>query len=303
MDLKHLRYFVAVAEELHFTRAAHRLNMSQPPLSQMIHRFEAELGFKLFERTKRKVLLTDAGKVLLAESRAIIARADSAVQHAERASRGDVGHLKVAFIPWAEFTTTFSEVFRKFGERHPDVTVDFHSMPSSAALAELSESRIDVAFLATPPDPPRGMNHKLVLSDSLVVALPERHPLTKRRIVPIKLLANLPQIVVAKDRIGSLYQLLDTICRNAGFELRARHVIDHPQTTLALVAAEVGVSLVPGSYENVKRPGIVFRPIRPSARVTMIAAWRPDDKSSVLRAFLDVLEEVRTATNPGRAPR
>jgi DNA-binding transcriptional LysR family regulator len=293
MDLKHLRYFLAVAEELHFTRAAARLNMSQPPLSQMINRLEEELGFKLLERTKRKVLLTDAGKVLLVESRAILARAEFAVQHAERAARGDVGHLKVAFIPWAEFTTAFSDVFRAFGERHPDVTVEFHSMLGSTALAELGEGRVDVAFLATPPDPPRGMNHKLVLSDSLVVALPARHPLARKRVVPMKLLAGEPQIVVAPDRIGSLYQLIDSLCRKAGFELRARHVIDHPQTTLALVAAEAGVSLVPGSYENVKRPGIILRPIRPTARVNMIAAWKPDEKSSVVRAFLSVLESLK----------
>jgi DNA-binding transcriptional LysR family regulator len=98
---------------------------------------------------------------------------------------------------------------------------------------------------------------------------------------------------VARDRVGSLYQLIDSLCRQAGFELRARHVIDHPQTTLALVAAEAGVSLVPGSYENVKRPGIILRPIRPTARVNMIAAWKPDEKSSVVRAFLSVLESLK----------
>jgi DNA-binding transcriptional LysR family regulator len=293
MDLKHLRYFVAVAEELHFTRAAARLNMSQPPLSQMIHRLEEDIGFKLLERTKRKVVLTDAGKVLLNESRAILARAEQAVQHAERAARGDVGHLKVAFAPWAEFTTLFSSIFRTFGERHPDVTVDFHSMIGSAAIVELTEGRVDLAFIATPPDPPKHLQHEPVLSDTVVVALPERHPLAKRRVVPIKLLNGEPQIVVARDRIGSFYQLVDHLCAEAGFILNARHVIDHPQTTMALVAAEAGVSLVPSSYDNVKRPGIVYRPIRPSVHVKLIVVWRPEEKSSVVREFLQVLRSQR----------
>lgn len=286
MYLKHLSYFVAVAEELHFTRAAARLNISQPPLSQMINRLEEQLGFKLLERTKRKVLLTDAGRVLLQESKAILARTELAIQHAERAARGDVGHLKVAFTPWAEFTGMFSDVFREFGNRHPDVTVDFHSMPGPGATVELLEGRVDVAFLATPPDPPRGLSHKLVLSDHLVLALPENHFLTKRRVVPVKALEDLPQIVVARDRIGSFYQVVEQLCQQAGFALHARHVIDHPQTTMALVAAGAGVSLVPASYSNVKRPGIVYRPIKPSARVNLIVAWRPDDRSSVVREFI-----------------
>ena len=293
MDLKHLRYFVAVAEELHFTRAAAKLHMSQPPLSQMIHRLEDDIGFRLLERTKRKVVLTDAGKVLLEEGRQILARAELAVQHAERASRGDVGHLKVAFIPWAEFTTVFSSSFRRFGERHPDVRVEFNSMLAPAAAAAVAEGRVDVAFLTLPPTPPRNLSYELVLADSIVVALPERHPLATRRTVPIKLLANESQIVVARDRIAAYYQLIELICQQAGFLLNARHVVDHPQTTMALVAAEAGISLVPASYENVRRPGVIYRPIRPSVSVKMIAAWKTDDKSSVVRAFLDALRTVK----------
>src|SRR5262245_55655845 len=133
MDLKHLRYFVAVAEELHFTRAAARLHISQPPLSRIIHRLEDSLGFKLLERTKRKVVLTEAGHILLEEGRAILARTELAVRRAKRAASGDVGHLNVAFVPWADFTRAFSEIFRIHGEQYPDVTVDFHSMSAPNA--------------------------------------------------------------------------------------------------------------------------------------------------------------------------
>jgi DNA-binding transcriptional LysR family regulator len=304
MDLKHLRYFVAVAEELHFTRAAARLHISQPPLSQIINRLEASLGFKLLERTKRKVTLTEAGNILLRESRAILARTELAVQQAERAAHGDIGQLNVAFVPWADFTTVFSDIFRVYGEKYRDVLVDFHSMPSPSAIAALSEGRIDVAFVAVSAltEPPRGFSHEVVLSDLIEVALPEGHPLAKRKLVPLKELAIEPQIVVAHDRHGSFYQLADLLFRQAGLSMQARHIIDHPQTTLALVAAGVGVSLVPASYENVPRPGVVYRPIKPTVNVRLIAVWKSDDRSVVLRAFLDTLRQViRARTGLERA--
>ena len=296
MDLKHLRYFVAVAEELHFTRAAARLHISQPPLSQIINRLEDSLGFRLLERTKRKVTLTEAGKVLLPRRvRAILARTEFAVQHARRAARGDIGHLKVAFVPWADFTTAFSDLFRTYGEKYPNVTVDFHSMSAPAARVALSEDRIDVAFLtiSASSEPPRGFNHEVVLSNSIKVALPEGHPLARKRIVPIREeLAIEPQIVAAHDRHGSLISHL--LLERAGLSMHARHVIDHPQTTLALVAAGAGVSLVPASCENVSRPGVVYRPIKPTEKVRLIAAWKPDGRAPALRAFLDTLREVTT---------
>ena len=290
MDLRNLRYFLAVAEELHFTRAAARLNMSQPPLSQAINRLEQELGFKLLERSKREVSLTEAGRVLLLEGHAIFARVDDAVRHARRASRGELGYLKVGFVPWAEFTSVFLDAFKKFGEHFPEVNVDFHSMPRALAVVELIEGRLDLAFLSTPPDPPRGMNHIEVLRDTLYAALPAAHPLAKQRVVSIKSLAKEPLIAVARERTGSFYSLVDMLFHNQGLDPRPRHVIDHPQTALAVVAAGAGVSLVAGSYKNVKHPGVTLRPVRPTARITMIAAWRPGEKSPVLQAFLKTLE-------------
>jgi len=294
MDLKHLRYFVAVAEELHFTRAAARLHISQPPLSQLINRLEDDLGFKLLDRTKRKVALTEAGHILLQEGRAILARTELALQRAKRAARGDFGHLNVAFVPWADFTSAFTDIFRTYGEAFPDVMVNFHSMSAPSAVGALGEGRIDVAFLAVSAltEPPRGLDHEVVLTDSIKVALPERHALARRPFVRLKELANEPQIVVAHDRHGSFHQLADLLFRRAGLTMQPRHIIDHPQTTLALVAAGAGVSLVPASYENVPRPGITYRPIKPTVNVRLVAAWKPDDHAAVLRAFLETMRGV-----------
>jgi DNA-binding transcriptional LysR family regulator len=296
IDLKHLRYFVAVAEELHFTRAAARLRISQPPLSQIIHRLESSLGCKLFERTKRNVTLTEAGSILLQESRAILSRAKFAVHQARRAARGDIGQLKVAFVPWADFTAAFSEVFRAYGEKFSGVMVDFHSMSAPTALVALDEGRIDVAFVAISSltGPPRGFSHEVVLADSIKVALPEKHRLAHRKLVPLKELAAEPQIVVSHDRHGSFYQLADVLFQRAGLSIQVRHIIDHPQMTLALVAAGAGVSLVPASYENVSRPGVVYRPIKPTVKVRLIAAWKSDDRMAALRTFLDTMRQITT---------
>jgi DNA-binding transcriptional LysR family regulator len=309
MDLKHLRYFVAVAEELHFTRAAARLHISQPPLSQIINRLEDALGFKLLERTKRKVILTEAGNILLQEGRAILARTELAILQAERASRGDVGQLKVAFVPWADYTTAFSDIFRTYGDRFPEVMIDFHSMSATAALAALDEGRIDVAFLAVSAitGVTRGFDHEVVLDDFIKVALPSGHSLAGQSVIPLKELATQPQIIVAQERHGSFFQLADLLFQRAGLTMQARHIIDHPQTTLTLVAAGAGISLVPASFEKVSRPGVVYRAIKPTVNIRLIAAWKPGDRTATLRAFLDIMRQTTrnrlTVVSGGQLPR
>jgi DNA-binding transcriptional LysR family regulator len=294
MDLRYLRHFVAVAEELSFTRAAAKLNMSQPPLSLAIRRFEASLGFDLFERTKREISLTKAGKILFQESQTLLDRAKSAAEHAQSAARGETNSLKVAFAPWADHTTTFSRVVEIFSKNCPAAIIDFRSMMAPAALAALRDERIDVAFVSVPSLRKRfnKLKYELVLSDPIVVALPEKHALARRRVVSLESLSSEPQIVVSQGRTG--HHLIEQIWKSAGLVVRPRHIIDHPQTTLALVSAGMGVSLVPTSCKNSQKSGVVYRPIRPSPAVNLIAAWRCNDTSSVLKEFLGVLRgEVR----------
>src|SRR5262245_10632770 len=178
-------------------------------------------------------------------------------------------------------------------------------MSAPSAIAALVEGRIDVAFLAvsTLTQPPRGLNCEVILADPIRVALPEGHRLAKRRLVPLKELAVEPQIVVAQDRHGSFHQLADLMFQRAGLSMQTRHVIAHPQTTLTLVAAGAGLSLVPASYENAPRPGVVYRPIKPTVKVRLIAAWKPDDRTAVLRGFLEAMRHVTRgrAAPEGRA--
>ena len=301
MDLRRLRYFVVVAEELSFTRAATRLGISQPPLSQMIGRMEDEVGFKLFARTKRKVMLTEGGKVLLEDSRNILKHADDAIRRARRTANGETGHLRVGFMPWADLTTQFSDTFRRLGAVVPDVTIDFHSMPSWAAAEALEERRVDVAFVTQPPEPPRDTEFHFVLQDDLVAAIPAGHALAKKKIIELTRLANEPHIVVARDRIVPRHNAIMALYSENGVELKARHMIDHPQTTMALVAAGAGVSLVPASYEHIKRPGIVYRRIRPTGQIKMIAVWKAANRTAVIETFIRILDEVVSSTKSRRS--
>jgi DNA-binding transcriptional LysR family regulator len=292
MDLKRLRYFLIVAEELSFTRAAARLHISQPPLSQMIARMEQELGFKLFARTKRRVALTEGGKVLVNDSRVVLKYAEEAIVRARRAANGETGHLRVAFIPWADFTTIFSEIFRHLRDVAPDVTVDFYSMPSLAATQALEEGRIDIAFMTQPRQPLSGVELELVLVDELVAALPKGHELSSRKVIPLRRLSMEPHIVVAPDRIIPRDSPVRTLYGENGYELKARYMIDHPQTTLALVAAGVGISVVASSYQAVERPGVVFRKISPTGHIRLIAAWKSANRTPAVKTFLRILYKV-----------
>lgn len=301
MDLKRLRYFVVVAEELSFTRAAARLRISQPPLSQMIGRMEDDIGFKLFERTKRKIALTEGGKVFLDDARNILKDADEAIKRARRTANGEAGHLRVGFTTWADFTTEFLEIFKRFGTVAPDVTVDFYSMATWAAAEALDDRRIDVAFIAEPPPSSAGAECEFILEEELIAAIPTGHRLASKTIIPLQELAKEPQIVVALDRIVPRRSPVRTVFSENGLELKVRHMIDHPQTTLALVAAGAGVTLVPASIQNIKRSGVVYRRVKPTGRVKLVAAWKVANRTAVLDAFVKVIREVISRKKPRRS--
>jgi DNA-binding transcriptional LysR family regulator len=286
MELKHLRYFVVVAEELHFSRAAARLHMAQPPLSQMIRRLEQELGVRLFHRTRRHVSLTVAGEVFLDEARATLARADSAVQRLKRAARGEMGTLKIGLVPWADLVPQFSDIIRRFNSRESEVKLDFISISTPDHPDALTAGRIDIGFFA-PPAPPSDLVHEVVAVDSIVVALPTKHALCRRRVIPLEVLGDQGHVLVAPERAS----LISRLSRDK-FPLQIRHNIDHSQTTLTLVAVGIGISLVPKSTVTLRRPGVTYRPIKPSAEVRLIAAWRDDNTSPVLARFVKVMQEV-----------
>lgn len=286
-DLRHLRYFVAVAEELHFGRAAARMHISQPPLSMQIRALEKAVGALLLERTQRHVALTKAGEVFLLEARAILARVDSATLLAGRAGRGEVGELVVGFISHANFNV-LPPLLREFRKRAPEVRLALRELTTDRQLEALLDGRLDVGFVLPPVDDPR-LQYRATFREPLVVALPSLHPLARRKgRVRLASLAETPFILFPRPLAPSLFDDIVMFCKRCGFSPRVEQEAVQMQTIVSLVSAEIGVALIPQSLEHLGRTGVVYKHLHESSPMIEIGlAWRRDDSLRTLAAFLD----------------
>ena len=289
MELRHLRYFIAVAEERHFGRAARRLEMAQPPLSRQIQGLEAELGFSLFDRSHRKVELTTAGGAFLVHARRLFETLENGVNAARRAAAGKSGRITIAYPSSVAFSG-LHEVFRAFHRRLPDVDISLRELPPQEQVEALKEGRIDVGFIRGPMDDDE-LAAKKVLKEPLVIALPANHPLTVKKRIALEILAHEPFICFPRHRGPGFFDYLMRICHRAGF---APNIMQEaPQLDIvSLVAAGFGVAIVPRSVKYARRPGVVFRPIVGSPQTEVYMAWLPSNGSTVLRSFLEILGEV-----------
>ena len=291
MELRHLRYFLAVAEELHFGRAAARLHISQPPLSQQIRRLERELQAPLFHRTKRHVELTNAGRVFLGDARALMAQAELAAGKAQRASRGEIGQLLVACDLWADFLNGAS-IIRSFARRHPEVEVELRDLTAMEQIAALEGGRIHVGILR-PPVQSKALISERLLSESLVVAFPRGHRFKSYGRVPWTTLADEPYVLFSRRRAPAFDALVARACHDAGVILRVKYEVEHPQTILAIVEAGLGVSLVPASLQLARRSGIAYRPLSPAGpALETVIGWRRDSELPLVQAFVRVARDV-----------
>ncbi len=291
MELRHLRYFLAVAEELHFGRAAMRLGIAQPPLSQQIRQLEQELGVTLFQRTKRRVEITPAGQAFSDEVRQVFAQTERAVSTAQRAGRGEIGQLDIGFAPSADLDI-LPRVLRVWNARFPAVQVDLHPFLPSAQAEALREGRIHIGFVRLPLEK-RGLVVETIQREPLLAVLPAGHPLARRARVRLAELAGDRMIMFPRRMAPGYYDLLISACRDAGFTPRVLQEPGSIQTNLGLVSARLGVTLMPASIRNLRRAGVIYRPLAPPApRAEMAVAYRRDECSGVLPAFLEVLHEV-----------
>jgi DNA-binding transcriptional LysR family regulator len=292
MDLRRLRYFVVVAEESSFSRAAERLHIAQPPLSYQIKQLEGELGVRLFERSNRGVWLTEAGELLLEEARRIFVQLDQTVRAVQRVGHGQVGRLTLGFVP-SSSNEALPPILRAFRERVPGVELFLREMRPDRVVQRLHERQIDVGFLYLPLEDP-SLEVECITREPLVVALPEAHPFAPLDRVELRALAEEPFILPARyQRMPGLYGQVTKVCRQAGFTPKAvQKDVWLMQTIVGLVAGGIGVALVPSSLQNIPRRGVTYKRVHglsPTVELGMV--WRRDDSAVVLNPFLEVARE------------
>lgn len=294
MELRKLRYFVTLAEELHFGRAAARLSITQPPLSLAIRALEDELGVQLFARNRRQVELTHAGATFLEHARAVLARATEAVQQARAAERGEVGRLAIGFMS-ASIYTLLPPVLRQFAASHPGVKLELRELTLPQQFAALRRGDIEVGFVRPPIHDP-GLASVDLLAEPLVVALPDGHKLaTARRITPAQLKEQ-PFVMFQRAPGLVLHDLVLGFCLQHGFTPRVTQEASQTHAVVGLVSAGIGVALVPASAQEIRLRGVHFRPLAVATpQVHTALAWRRDDSSPVLKAFVQAATRVAGA--------
>lgn len=293
MELRHLRYFLAVAEELHFGRAAERLCIAQPPLSQQIQQLERELGFLLFYRTRRHVELTAAGQLFLEEVRDILDSLEKAVAAGRQVARGEVGWLGIGFVGSATYAL-LPAVLSAFREQNPGVELILRELVTAKQAQALRDRRIHVGF-ARPAMDTEDILSETVVREPLLVALPEAHPLASSAAVPLSALADAPFILFPQQPKPSYADFLLEVCEQAGFRPKVAQETVEIHTAISLVAGGIGVTLVPASVQSEQRRGVVYRALEAPAPMTELTlAYRRGDTSPVLHAFLQIARTVST---------
>ncbi|KWK70774.1 LysR substrate-binding domain-containing protein [Burkholderia ubonensis] len=293
-DLRQWRYFVTVAEERHFGRAAARLSMTQPPLSQAIRALEDLLGVALFVRTKRSVALTAVGAALLPDVCKLLEAADALPPRAQSLARGETGSLALAFVSTADYGLLPS-LLRAFGARYPQVRLQLEEATSDVQIEELAAGRID-AGLIIPPVPPRHaaeLSYLPVVREPLVLAMPAAAaPADAPEDAPVRLadVAALPLVIFPRRLAPGFYDIITGCYGAAGATPRIGQEAIQMQTIVSLVSAGMGVALVPQSLRNLRRTGVVYRPLADGAPVVETGlVWRTGDVSPVLAGFIDIV--------------
>ena len=290
MELRHLRYFIAVAEELHFGRAARVLGISQPPLSQQIQALEQELGARLFERTNRRVALSEAGRLFLDEARLVLAQVDRASDVARRAQLGELGELKIGFTTSAPFTSSIPQAIFAFRQSYPAVHLALQEMNSMAVAAGLEDESIQVGIMR-PLALPDSLVVVELLREPLVAIINADHPLAQGSEQGLHLaeLAGEPFVFFPRTYGSGLYAQFMELARAAGFSPMITQEAGEVMTIIGLVAAGLGVTVLPASYRRMRIDGVVYRNLLdPGATSPVWLVKRKDEQSAMARAFFEL---------------
>jgi DNA-binding transcriptional LysR family regulator len=297
MELRHLRYFIAVAEELHFGRAAQALGISQPPLSQQIQALEQEVGARLFERTNRRVELSEAGRLFLAEARLVLAQVDKAADVARRAQLGQLGELKIGFTSSAPFNSSIPQAIFAFRQAFPAVHLALQEMSSKEVAEALVDESVQVGIMRPLPLPESLVAVEL-FREPLVAIIRADHPLAvgSEKGLQLSALAAEPFVFFPRSYGSGLYAQLINLARQAGFSPLITQEAGEAMTIIGLVAAGLGVTVLPASYQRMRIDGVVYRTLLDAEANT--AVWlvqRRDQHSPMAKAFVELLTKQAVA--------
>ncbi len=288
MELRHLRYFIAVAEELHFSKAAERLHIAQPPLSQQIQQLEAELGVELFHRkTKRQVQLTEAGKVFLKEAYQLLLQLETAIALTQRTGRGETGQLRIGFTSLVIYDL-LPLILRQFREQFLEVELVLLELTTSQQEQALRDSLIHVGF-AHPPLEDDTISYQCIHRETLVVALSSTHSLAQKEHICVRSLLNEPLIMFPRYLAPGLYDRIMSLFQQENFKPHITQEAIQMQTIIGLVSAGMGVAITPYSLQNLQRSGVVYRPLLTEVPVIETAViWQQSSLTPIVENFLQL---------------
>jgi DNA-binding transcriptional LysR family regulator len=301
MEFRRLRYFAAVAEDLHYTRASGRLRVAQPHLSQEIRKLEREIGVALFVRTKRSVALTPAGRVFLERTRAILAASADAVTAAQRASRGETGKLRVGFVSAAAYSA-IPHAIAQFRRTHPDVELALSELNSDEGIDAVRRGQLDLCLVHPPRNIEASLNAETIWGEPLVVALPSSHALADMPRINLARLKDEAWVMWHREIASRLYDEVMGACSTAGFEPRVVQRTVRLATVVSLVGSGVGLALVPVTAAHMNINGVVFRSLTGRrTEVPMSFVWQRD-AGAVLAPFMQAVRQAKLRAS-GLRPR
>jgi DNA-binding transcriptional LysR family regulator len=294
MELRHLRYFVAVAEELNFTRAAEKLHLAQPSLTRQIHNLEAELGVRLLDRTRNKVSLTEEGRSFLVDARRLVVLSLESVKAVQRFSRGESGQLNLGYLFKFNFDL-LPATLTTFYQTCPEIAVNLFDMSPAEQLRALEARKIDLAFVGLRPPAANknmaGLGWERVARHNVVAVLPAQHPLAKKSRINISDLKPSFFVAMSEETHPGSRAWLSGLCRQAGFTPRILQDVDLESGLMTFVAEGLGVTLAREQIKNLPHSGVVFRPLTPIARADYWIAWHHENHSKALRQYIDVVKK------------
>lgn len=292
MDFRQFRYFVITAEELHFARAAERIGIAQPALSQQIQVLEKQLGVRLFHRANRRIELTETGAAFLQEARATLAMAEKAVRVAQDTARGEAGHIDIGIVGSVMFEPDFPHLLRNYRKAHPGVQLSLHEMPILAQIDAVATQHLDIAIIREPISIalPESLEHFILSTQKLVAVLPLDHPQADAESIDLASLADDSFLAFLDPNGVGMWQALLDQCRNAGFEPRITQRVSEIATLISLVAAGFGVSLVAEIVRHLQIPGVCYVPLTGiDTRSNLIVIQRRFERSATVRALLETI--------------